>query len=32
MDNTIYLGVAAIPSLTVHVTRFGTDADKGLSS
>lgn len=31
-DNTIYLGVAAITSLTAHITRFGTDADKGLSS
>jgi hypothetical protein len=28
----MYLGVAAITSLTVHITRFGTDADKGLSS
>lgn len=32
MANAIYLVVAAIASLTVHVTRFGTDADNGLSS
>ncbi|MCH91666.1 hypothetical protein A2U01_0012595, partial [Trifolium medium] len=24
----MHLGVAAITSLTVHITRFGTDADK----
>lgn len=31
MNNDTYLVVAEITSLTMHVTRFGTDADKGLS-
>lgn len=32
MEKNKYLGVAAITSLTVHITRFGTEADIGLSS
>lgn len=32
MEKNKYLGVDAITSLTVHITRFGTDADIGLSS
>jgi hypothetical protein len=36
MNDKTYLGVAEIiegcASLTIHVTRFGTDADKGVSS
>jgi hypothetical protein len=32
MEKNMYLGVAAITSLTVHITRFGTVADIGLSS
>lgn len=32
MNNDTYLGVAAMTSLTMHDTRLGTEADKGLSS